>query len=235
MKVLGVVFDYGNKERYAKLVRVWRKSIELNCPSAEIHVAEIAPPTETKRKIGLSSNWHKFKLWQRFIAEQPDGEHVILMDVDMVVLQDLAPAFDRQFDIGATRRTKANWPYNGGVVFVRVNQRTKAFLEQWAEIDERMYRDEKFHAPYSHKYKGQNQSSFGYMLEHNTTGAEIVDFPCAVWNACNEDWSNIDDDTRVIHLKSQLRLVALGEQTGMPSKMRRAVNEFRKYEKAAAE
>lgn len=234
MKILVVQFDYSQSERYDRLLSVFRKSAEVNCPAAEVVVERIDPPKKTKRKIGLSSNWHKFKVWNRFVQDQRNGEHVILMDADMLILGDMRPAFSHEFDIGLTVRTKANWKYNGGVVFVKVSEATKDFLRTWGEIDERMYLDEKFHAPYSKKYKGQNQSSLGWMVEHNET-VKIKEFPCAVWNACNEDWQQIDDRTRVIHLKSNLRLACLGEVTGAPSKMRRAYNEFKKYERMLSE
>jgi hypothetical protein len=230
MKIVGVVFDYNEGDRYERLTRVWAKSIEVNCPAAEVSILKIQPPKKTKRKIGLSSNWHKFKSWIDFARDQRDGEHVILMDTDMIVLDDLRPAFNEEFDIGITRRTKANWPYNGGVVFVKISDATREFLRKWGEIDEHMYRDEKFHAPYSKKYKGQNQSSLGWMVEHNES-VKIREFPCAIWNACNEDWIYIDNNTKVIHLKSNLRLCCLGEQPGPPSKMRRAFNEYKKYER----
>ncbi|MFW6074460.1 MAG: putative nucleotide-diphospho-sugar transferase [Chloroflexota bacterium] len=234
MKIVGIVFDYNEGNRYERLTRVWAKSIEVNCPAAEVTILKIDPPKQTKRKIGLSSNWHKFKRWVDFARDQRDGENVILMDTDMIVLNDLRPAFNEDFDIGLTVRTKANWKYNGGVVFVKISDATREFLRQWGEIDERMYRDEKFHAPYSKKYKGQNQSSLGYMVEHNES-LKIREFPCAIWNACNEDWIYIDDNTKVIHLKSNLRLSCLGEVTGAPSKMRRAFNEFKKYERMVVE
>lgn len=230
MKIFSVVFDYNQNDRYAKLEQTFRKSVEVNCPGTELTIARIEAPKATKRKIGLTSNWHKFKRWVEFVDAQQDGEHVILMDVDMLVLGDLRPAFRESFDIGITRRTSANWPYNGGVVFVKVSNLTRGFIKRWGEIDEQMYRDERFHAPYSAKYKGQNQSSLGWMVEHDES-CKIKEFPCAVWNACNEDWKAFGNHTKVLHLKSTLRLVALGEQRGTPSKMRRAVNEFKKYER----
>jgi len=153
------------------------------------------------------------------------------MDVDMLVLGDLRPPFTQEFDIGITRRTSTKWPYNGGVVFVKVGERSRAFIRQWGEIDERMYNDQHFHDPYKKAYKGQNQASLGWMLEHQETGAEIREFPCATWNACNEDWMTLSlEKTRAVHIKSTLRHCCLGKRAAMPSKMRHICKAWALYE-----
>lgn len=235
MKILGVVFDYPGKDSYERLGAVFAKSVELNCPSAELTIERIKAPTSLKKNYGLSSNHHKFKVWNDYIQAQRDGEHVVLMDVDMLVLHDLRSAFRDDFDIGLTVRTSVGWgkngiAYNGGVVFVKVNPIAKSFVQMWGEIDDKMYKDPKLHDPYNKVYKGQNQASLGYMVEHNPMQAHVQRLACKVWNACNEDWQNITDETRVIHIKSTLRHVLLGTIKGEPSKMRRAVVEWRKVE-----
>lgn len=229
MKLLTVTFDYGEKDRYRRLTDVWEASARANCPGAELVIMRIDPPASWKTNFGLTSNWHKLKVWVDFIERQKDGEHVVLMDSDMLVLQDLRPAFREEFDIGCTRRTATKWPYNGGVVFVKVNDRSRAFCRRWEETDEAMYQDAGFHDPWKLKYKGQNQASFGFMSEHNDTGAVIREFPCAVWNACNEDWLRFNGDTKVVHIKSQLRRACLGETAGMPSKWTAICTAWRKY------
>lgn len=227
MKIFGVQFDYGESNDYDRLAAVFAKSVELNCPAAELTIARIDAPTEVKSAKGMTSNHSKFKVWERFVSEQSDGEHVVLMDVDMMVLGDLRPAFKlANFDIGLTRRTTTKWPYNGGVIFVRVNQKSKAFIQTWGQIDDQMYREPAMHDPYKLVYKGQNQASLGWMVEHNTETA-IVEFPCVKWNACNEDWATLNlAETVAVHIKSNLRWACLGK-TGRPSKLRHVVNAWR--------
>jgi hypothetical protein len=231
MKVLGVQFDYGERDDYARLCSVFEKSVKRNCPTADLTIVRMKAPAETKRNKGMTSNHEKFKVWNQFVQEADRGEHIILMDVDMLVLADMAPAFDEEFDIGITRRTSTTWPYNGGVVFVKVNGTSRAFVKQWGEIDAKMYTDSKFHDPYKKAYKGQNQASLGWMVEQNEPGAVIKEFPCAVWNACNEDWMRLNlGHTRAVHIKSTLRHYCLGRTSGMPSKMRHICKRWREYE-----
>lgn len=231
MKILGVQFDYGERDDYARLASVFEKSVRQNCPTAELTIERMTAPKETKRNKGMTSNHEKFKVWNRFVQEADRGENIILMDVDMLVLADMAAAFEEEFDIGLTRRTSTSWPYNGGVVFVKVNGTSRAFVKRWGEIDAQMYADSKFHDPYKKAYKGQNQASLGWMVEHNEPGAVIHEFPCAVWNACNEDWLRLNlDHTRAVHIKSTLRHYCLGRTQGMPSKMRHICKRWREYE-----
>lgn len=233
MKILVVQFDYPGKNAYERLLAVFAKSVEWRCPTAELVVERITAPLETKRNAGMTSNWHKFKVWNEFVQAQSDGERVVLMDADMLIIQDIEPAFDEaEFDIGLTRRTSTAWPYNGGVIFINVNERSRAFVSKWGEIDDEMYRDDSLHDPYKKRYKGQNQASLGWMVEHNPMGAVIHEFPCAVWNACNEDWMRFGPHTRVVHIKSTLRHSCLGRTSGHPSKMKAAYRSWKRVEDA---
>jgi hypothetical protein len=232
MKAATVVFDYDDKDRYERLLDVFLESIRENSPAVEPVVIRMPAPMERRANIGFTSNHHKFKAWLEFAREQVDP--FVLMDCDMIVTGNLADAFAYDFDIGITRRTKANWPYNGGVVFVKPTAEAIAFIEAWAEADARMYADSTFHQTWRNVYKGMNQASLGYTLEENNPGAKVRDFPCAIWNACNEDWAKITDATRVIHVKSNLRKAVLGEAGPyMPSKLHAAVRIFKRYEAQA--
>ena len=244
MKILGVQFDYGEKTDYARLASVFEKSVAENCPAAELTILTMDTPRAVKKNKGMTSNYEKFKLWNSFIQDQREGEHVILMDVDMMMLGDMRPAFNEDFDIAITQRTSTSWPYNGGVVFVKVNDRSKAFIAKWGEIDEQMYRDDAFHDPYKKKYKGQNQSSLGWMVKKDPTGSTILELPCAVWNSCNEDWIKLDSElvairrgvskptTRCVHIKSTLRHYCLGKTTGRPSALRNVCKLWQRFEAA---
>jgi hypothetical protein len=220
--VVSVVFDYDERTAYHRLGEVFAKSVELNWPEAQLVMHQVPPPLEVKKNSGMSSNHYKFKFWSSFVEACQDGDRVVMMDADTVVLQSLSPAYDQDFDIALTRRTSTQWPYNGGVVFVRVNNRSRAFIRKWGEIDEQMYLDDDFHQPYKRKYKGQNQASLGWMVEHDDGATQIVELPCAVWNACNDDWMRFGPHTRVLHVKSQLRRAVLRQIAGWPSAMRAA-------------
>jgi hypothetical protein len=230
IKILGCVFDYNQGDRYQRLADVWEYSIHKAMPKANVTLVKMPTPKDVKRNSGFTSNHEKFKYWKAFIDSCDDGDHVVLMDVDTYMRQSIADAFDHDFDIGLTKRTAMAFPYNGGVVFVKVNDRSRRFIEFWSEIDYKMYHDKALHDPYRQKYRGQNQAALGYCLEHNDTGAVVAEFRCSVYNACNDDWLKFCDVTRVVHVKSNLRRACLGE-TGIPSKLKPIVVEWRKLEK----
>jgi hypothetical protein len=216
-----VQFDYAGTDRYDRLARVFNQSVAMHYPEAKLHMIRIPPPREVKKNSGMTSNWYKFKAWSQFLDMRQDGDRVIFMDADLLVVRSLHDAFERDFDVALTKRTNANWPYNGGVVFINVNQATREFVRMWGEIDDQMYNDSAFHEPYKRHYRGQNQASLGWMVEHDAGKTHIVELPCAEWNACNEDWMRFDrKTTRVVHIKSNLRRAVLGELPNWPSKLK---------------
>lgn len=113
------------------------------------------------------------------------------------------------WDIGYMKRTSGPLPFNGGVVFVRNTKDGKDFIKLWHDINLKMFRDSKFHNPWRKKYAGMNQASFGYIWETGGYTAALKEFPCMVWDSCREDWPYIDDSTMIIHVKSELRRLAL--------------------------
>jgi hypothetical protein len=206
MTIVTVQFDYSGDQRYTQLCDVFEYSLKKNFPDARLHKIKLSPNPHWSRetiKRGFHSNKIKLDAWAKAMEEIKDDK-LIFMDCDMLVLDDLSSAFNSDFDIGVTYRTRCRMPFNGGVVFVRNNERSKEFFRMWGETDERMYKDKKFHNPWRRIYAGINQAAFGYLYENqNLFSAKIKEFPCAIWNACLED--RYTDDMKVIHVKSQVR------------------------------
>jgi hypothetical protein len=206
LTIVTVQFDYDGQDRYKMLFDVFKYSLKKNFPAAKLHEINIQPNNNWSRetvKRGFHSNKIKLDAWCKAM-EEIDDEKIIFMDCDMIVLDDLSSAFDSEFDIGITARTRCRMPFNGGVVFVRNTESSRNFIKLWGEIDDRMYRDKKFHNPYRVIYAGINQAAFGYLYEHpDLHTAKMKEFPCAIWNACCEDRYN--DKMKVIHIKSQVR------------------------------
>lgn len=165
MKIITVQFDYGSNVVYDNLLRVFKYSANMHMPGVEFVEYKEPAPTIDHAKKCFTSNSYKLQIWQRAISRMPEDDEIIFMDCDMLVLQDLAPAFKEQFDIGYTRRTAAKMPYNGGVVFIRNNPAARLFIDLWSHIDRTMYRNEGLHVPYRTKYAGMNQAAFGFMKE----------------------------------------------------------------------
>lgn len=205
MKIISVQFDWKGTNRYQILSQVFEHSVKKNCPDVELELIKVQAPDRTHkcRSKSFCANTLKLDLWLKALNET--DQNVVFMDCDMIILKDISDAFNYDFDIGYTKRTRASMPYNGGVVFVKNTPEAKQFIQLWKNINDRMYKDNAFHNPYREKYAGMNQAAFGYILEKEKFKAKLKQFPCAVWNACDDDWRNMNKETRIVHVKSGLR------------------------------
>jgi hypothetical protein len=233
LKIVSVVFDYGYDNRYSVLSQVLSYSIKKNCPEAQFKLIKIDPPVLKKghKFKSFCSNTVKLKLWLEELKNTEDD--VVFLDCDMLVLKDISSAFNSEFDIGYTKRTKAAMPYNGGVVFIKNNKKAIEFIELWDRINDKMYNDYNFHAPWRDKYAGMNQAAFGYIMEKEKFDAKLKQFPCAEWNACVEDWPSINGTTKIIHVKGGLRRAIFNSRLPEEYRYSRAIIIWNNYAVAA--
>lgn len=126
---------------------------------------------------------------------------------------------------------KRLWPpYNGGVMFVRPNERSIKFMETQLAVNNRMLHDEKFHMPWRAVYCGINQAAFGFMIEKHPDICKLLSLPCSEWNACDATWMHYDDKVRMVHIKSALRWQCVGKNKIDPN-LKHVVGMWREYEK----
>lgn len=214
MTFLSIAFDYSDTQ-YIRLGKVLKKSIEKYSPGADI-IFHICPapvvPEEERFDKRFGENTEKLRLWVDFLNKIKD-DNIILIDADMMVLSDVSGVFKDKFDIGCTRRTKdGRIKYNGGVMFVKKNERSLAFFQKFKEINDQMYKDRNFHAIWRQKYSGMNQAAFGWMSENYKGNIILREYPCAIYNAVSDDWGTFDrNKTKIVHLKSRLRDACLGK------------------------
>lgn len=207
MRILTVQWDNILDEEmrdYGLLLRVFSYSAKKHMPHATFQHIKIPPPLpEEGKEYFMTKNTRKLDYWVDAIKESK--EDTIIMDCDMVILRDMSSAFYYKFDIGYSSRPEPV-PLNGGVLFCRHSEQSIDFLEYWREANMKMYLDTEFHTPWRAKYAGMNQASLGYSLETYKKPITIAAFPCEEWNACQDDWANVDEEhTRCLHVKSKLR------------------------------
>ena len=212
MTFICVAFDYHDTE-YIRMGNVLVKSIKMNCPNAKIMYHVCPPPEvdESERELKrFGENAEKLRIWVELI-ELCEDHKIVLIDSDVMVLKDVSEVFKNKFDIGCTRRTRnQRIKYNGGVMFVKKNKNSIDFFREFRDIDDKMYEDREFHAPWREKYSGMNQAAFGYMLEKYRYDINIKEFPCSVYNALSGDWKLFHPEiTKIVHLKGPLRNVVL--------------------------
>lgn len=153
-------------------------------------------------------NTLKLKIWNKDVQEAEDN--IILMDSDMLVTDDFTDVFEETFNIGITKRTGyKNIPYNGGIFFIKPTDESKKLFNIFEENNMMLYYNPQLLFEYKRIYAGMNQSAWGYTLENFNTNNKynIKEFPCSIYNACVEDWENINEETKIIHCKGDIRKI----------------------------
>jgi len=160
------------------------------------------------------ANAYKLELWAELVRTAPDGSRILLIDADTFVSGCLDPLWGEEFDVAYTGRDASPFPLNAGVIAIRAGAPARAFMREWSRLDLRLLRDSALHGLWRRKYGGINQAALGWLLESGgaeTSGARVLRLPCLVWNCEDTSWSAFDPAvTKVVHVKSALRMAALG-------------------------
>lgn len=192
-----------------RMARVLAHSTLKHCPGMGFKVEQIESPIEQGIDPSYSSNTAKLDAWVRVACESPEGEVLCLMDADCMVLRDLRPIENLDFDFAYTLRSPSRLPFNAGVVFARMGTKAGAFLRAWRDVNRRMILEPKFHQLWRARYGGINQAALGFVLENGLAeklGVKLATVPCREWNCEDSSWSQFDPAvTRVVHIKSSLR------------------------------
>ena len=128
------------------------------------------------------------------------------------------------------KKAGRRWPpYNGGVLFVRPNERSLEFFNTMRDVNNQMMVDKSMHDPYRRAYAGINQAAFGYMMENHQGVCSMLQLPCSTWNACDNTWLDYGDHVRMIHIKSALRRYCLRDHP-IPDEYLFLVEMWERYE-----
>jgi hypothetical protein len=218
---------------WPRLARVLAYSARQHCPTWSIEVTPIGAPV---RRLPVSeafqANTVKLDEWTRVVLAAADGEELAILDADTLVTGPLESVWTIPFDVAITRRPpQAMYPYNAGVVFVRVSPVSRAFFRAWCDENRLMLADRGRHLPWKRQYGGINQAALGAIL-HQPHAAAVRDLPCPIWNCEDESWPLFTSDTRIVHIKSALRR-ALFHQAPLSPTLAPLAQRWRQAETAA--
>ena len=233
MRIVTVVFDYPGSDTYARCLQAFRASVAANNPKAELLVLTLDPPEPIPGVFqGWINNHVKLKAYSRIPIDQP----TVFVDADTIFLRDVAELFNSTFDVaigcrpaGGRRRVK----YNGGVVLFCPTEEARRFMKHWISIDGDMLRDHTYHMIWHRIYNGQNQSSFGCMIEMHLDKTRLQEYPTSVVNACEQDWSRIGKNVPyILHVRKRLLQFAHNRLSiwTTPKHLQPAVRIWRDYE-----
>lgn len=198
--------------RYERMAKVLGYSASVHCSDYETTIEQIHPPTtkrdgNTRGRNGLATNTDKLNAWNRVVENCNDGDKLVLLDADMMIVAPIDDVWDFAFDVALTNKRTSRLPFNGGAVYLRINDKSRHFMRLWRDVNERLYNDPKAHAPWRKKYGGMNQASLGYLKDTDRIPEDLrlKWLPCWTWNCCDDAMWRCPKDARIIHIKSGLR------------------------------
>ncbi|PCJ18258.1 MAG: hypothetical protein COA96_16695 [SAR86 cluster bacterium] len=211
---LNIVCTYwgARMKRYASVLSA---SITEHCPAATQHLRDVPKPDYHRAlRPDLMAHARQAESWRDMAMSLPDGPAVFL-DADMIVTGDLSDAFrdspvtmdgvgrvNPNNPIGVTARA-ARFRFNAGALYAHLNGKSRQFINDWhndtqhalhGDTDrlDRMIRD----------WASVDQAALASLALGNSG---VVELPCAKYNSVDQTWNDINDDTRVVHLKGKLR------------------------------
>lgn len=205
-------FGPGVDGRWDRMAAVLRQTATDHCPGWAVNIVSLNVSIQSRRLLREAMNTAKLKYWNDIIQNSEDGDRVLLIDTDTVVLRPLDPIWEKNFDLAYTVRP-ATFPLNGGVVFVRVSPALRAFFQAWVTENVRLIDDSSDQPQaWRNKYGGVNQAALAHVLDTNH-GLRLATLPCLEWNCEDTTWHLFDPAvTRILHIKSALRLACLESQ-----------------------
>ncbi|WP_196258574.1 hypothetical protein [Pelagibacterium limicola] len=200
---------FGELPMFQRLAAVLEMTAREHCSGWDIAISNVpveALNAHAQANRGHIDNTQKMEQWNAIIQAARPGEHILLIDADTFIVNSLDAIWDAKFDLAYTAKI-SRFPFNSGVIAVRVSDAVKAFFTAWAEVNRRMLLDNNLHAPWRRTYGGINQAAFGHMLKGEMAGTiEIEKLPCAIWNCEESAWEGFDPaTTRIVHVKGAFR------------------------------
>lgn len=200
---------FGPDRVWARMAYVLAHTAAQHCPGWRVHVERFDPkPLHHRQDSQMAiDNTQKLDRWAEIVEASDDGDRLLLIDADTMIVRPLDPVWDLEFDVAITARQFGGLgPLNGGVVFLRISPHVKAFFRSWRDVNDRMFHDYLgFHREWKKQYGGMNQAALGYMLKRQPPALRLIELPCQEWNCEDGAWQSFGPTTRIVHIKAALR------------------------------
>lgn len=203
-------FGPGQRGEWTKMAAALERSAARHCPGWVVDIQDETPREKLSSPLGSQGtvwNTHKLDAWCRAIEDLADSTQVLLIDADTLIVNRLDPVWERPFDVAYTVKPKGSrFPFNAGVVFLRLSGPVRTFLAEWRTVNRQMLEDAALYQVWRRTYGGVNQSALGKLLKENRFDLAIATLPCVEWNCEDSTWPAFHPEvTRIIHYKGELR------------------------------
>ena len=140
---------------------------------------------------------------------------VAVCDIDLLFLHSIESAFKLDFDVAVTVRRK--YKYNTGLWFMKPTNNARDFVAQWIKHTKYLMENHEIekNKNYIDKYAGIDQASLAMAIKKNKK-AKVLELQCSEWNSCQGEWPEYNNETKVLHVKSALRGIAMRKRTLVP-------------------
>ncbi len=207
-RLVACFFDRRPLGPFARMARVLEMTAQTHCADWTIAVERL-PLEDRRAPSGVDAHAHntqKLERWVESAIAQPDGTEVLLIDADTMILRAIDSVWDEPFDLAYTVKA-APFPFNLGVMFWRINARTRPVLQAWREENAALFAESQRDQTWRRAYGGINQAAFGRLhARGGLEGLGVRTVPCYEWNCEESGWDRFDADrVRIVHLKGELR------------------------------
>lgn len=225
---------FGQDDDWSRMAEVLAFSASRHCPNWRVRVERIEPePLKHSHGSQMAvDNTQKLERWAEVVDASHDGDRLLLIDADTLIVRPLDAVWDLEFDVAITTRRMGPSPINGGVVFLRISPGVRAFFQSWRDINAQMFHEYLgFHREWKKQYAGMNQAALGYLLKREPPNLRLIELPCSEWNCEDSAWEDFGPTTRIVHIKAALRHAIFQGSMTYPY-LRPLVNLWREQEQA---
>lgn len=201
---------------------VFAASVATHCPTWTLDLVRVFPGALSSPlgSTGNVYNTYKLEAWAAAVHAAADGSELLLTDVDLLIRRPLDALWREDFDLAYTTKARGSrFPFNAGVMALRVSAPVRAFVERWRATNRQMLDDALFHQVWRPGFGGINQASLGMLLTQGAHAGLVVHrLPCVEWNCEDESWPAFDPAlTRIVHYKGDLqRALRRGTKVAAP-------------------
>jgi len=156
-------------------------------------------------------------------------------DIDLMFRGSIESIWERDFDLAVTIRNHTA-RFNTGVWFYRPTEKSNMFIKQWLDLTEEFSKNINKIKMGLDKYSGLDQYALACIKKKNPD-VNVLELLCQEWNAEQTCWKTIDRNTKIVHLKSQLRneLFNRDQRTKYDGNISKNLKKFPECEKLADE
>lgn len=196
--IICTVHFQNDKEDFSNLLKVWEYSARLHNPDADVRVLTVPEPEDIPRecdKYLTYSSAYAFLQMAKWAMKKNDK--IIMTDADVMFTGNCGSIFKEDFDVAVTVRPARSW-VNAGVLFMKAEG--KAILQEIIDLTEKIIADPISYVDVLPQYLGADQTAITLLsLSHG-----LKRIPCHIWNLEQRTWNWFSEDTKIVHMKSNL-------------------------------